>query len=41
MFFYVGNIGGTEYALEGQVNASQHTITFKKPSLGAFWIYGI
>ena len=37
--FYIGNIGGTEYALSGNINGK--TITFNKPSIGYYRIYGI
>ena len=37
--FYLGNIGGAEYALQGNVNGK--TITFNKPSIGYYRIYGI
>ena len=37
--FYLGTIGGTEYALQGNVNGK--TITFNKPSIGYYRIYGI
>ena len=37
--FYIGNIGGTEYALQCNVNGK--TITFNKPSIGNYKIYGI
>ena len=37
--FYLGTIGGTEYSLSGNVNGK--TITFNKPSIGYYRIYGI
>ena len=38
-FFYLGTIGGTEYVLQGNVNGK--IITFNKPSIGYYRIYGI